>query len=184
MPAIASPAPARLAPAPPASPARRRRAVTLPDAALYPREPREDKPSRDRRAGSNNRGRTYGQAIGALALPLGIHALIAPETAHAAGWYNDVQMGPRADGGFVGGGGGAAGGGAPAFGYEDRSDDYDYTTKDLAVDLASPLVAYKVVSWALNQEVPRWLDAITLAFTLAAVYAVLFDVTALDDRLQ
>jgi hypothetical protein len=118
-------------------------------------------------------------------VPLGIHALIAPETAHAAGWYNDVQMGPRADGGFVGGGGGGgAGGGEPAFGYEDRSDDYDYTTKDLAVDLASPLVAYKVVSWALNQEVPRWLDAITLAFTLAAVYAVLFDVTALDDRLQ
>ena len=183
MPAIASPAPARLAPAPPASLARRRRAVTLPKAALYP--PREDNPSRDARAGSNNRGRTYGQAIGALALPLGIHALIAPETAHAAGWYNDVQMGPRADGGFVGGGGGGvAGGGEPAFGYEDRSDDYDYTTKDLAVDLASPLVAYKVVSWALNQEVPRWLDAITLAFTLAAVYAVLFDVTALDDRLQ
>ena len=184
MPAIASPAPARLAPAPPASLARRRRAVTLPKAALYP--PREDNPSRDARAGSNNRTRrTYGQAIGALVVPLGIHALIAPETAHAAGWYNDVQMGPRADGGFVGGGGGGvAGGGEPAFGYEDRSDDYDYTTKDLAVDLASPLVAYKVVSWALNQEVPRWLDAITLAFTLAAVYAVLFDVTALDGRLQ
>ena len=181
MPAIASPAPARLAPAP-ASPARRQRAVTLPNAALYPREQREaeDKPSR----GSNRRRRTWGQAIGALAVPLGIHALIAPETAHAAGWYNDVQMGPRADGGFVGGGGGAANGGSPAFGYEDRSDDYDYTTKDLAVDLASPLVAYKVVSWALNQEVPRWLDVITLAFTLAAVYVVLFDVTALDERLQ
>ena len=28
------------------------------------------------------------------------------------------------------------------------------------------------------------LDAITLAFTLAAVYVVLFDVTALDERLQ
>jgi len=45
-------------------------------------------------------------------------------------------------------------------------------------------VAYKVVSWALNQEVPRWLDAITLAFTLAAVYVCVFDVNALDGRLQ
>ena len=60
----------------------------------------------------------------------------------------------------------------------------DYSTKDLAVDLASPLVAYKVVSWALNQEVPRWLDAIILAFTLAAVYVCIFDVDALDGRLQ
>jgi hypothetical protein len=45
-------------------------------------------------------------------------------------------------------------------------------------------VAYKVVSWALNQEVPRWLDAIILAFTLAAVYVCVFDVNALDERLQ
>ena len=173
MPAIASPAPARLAPAPPASLARRRRAVTLPKAALYP--PREDNPSRDARAGSNNRTRrTYGQAIGALVVPLGIHALIAPETAHAAGWYNDA---PGSGDAFVGGGG-------EGFGAKGDEAEYDYGTKDLAVDLASPLVAYKVVSWALNQEVPRWLDAITLAFTLAAVYAVLFDVTALDDRLQ
>lgn len=61
--------------------------------------------------------------------------------------------------------------------------EYDYGTKDLAVDLASPLVAYKLVSWALNQEVPVWLDAIILAFTLAAIYVCLFDVNTLDDVL-
>jgi hypothetical protein len=44
-------------------------------------------------------------------------------------------------------------------------------------------VAYKLVSWALNQEIPIWLDAIIIAFTLAAVYVCLFDVDALDDVL-
>ena len=100
-------------------------------------------------------------------------------SAHAAGWYNDVPSG-----GFVGGDFGGGGGEASGFGDEGEAEEYDYQTKDLAVDLASPLVAYKVVSWALNQEVPVWLDAITLAFTLAAIYVVFFDVTDLDDVLQ
>ena len=61
--------------------------------------------------------------------------------------------------------------------------EYDYKTKDLAVDLASPLVAYRLVTWALNQEIPVWLDAIIIAFTLAAVYVCVNDVDALDDVL-
>ena len=69
------------------------------------------------------------------------------------------------------------------FGAPGDAAEYDYGTKDLAVDLASPLVAYKLVSWALNQEVPVWLDAIILAFTLAAIYVCLFDVNTLDDVL-
>jgi hypothetical protein len=203
--AIAAPARVRLTRrplAPTASRRHRRGAVIAPNAALYPRDDDADGKD-DKRA---KRRRTWGQAIGVLAVPLGIHALITPDAAHAAGgWYNDVQLGPRSDGGFIGGGAsGGAGDATPAFGYEDRGDDYDYryiififvraislttcfffySTKDLAVDLASPLVAYKVVSWALNQEVPRWLDAIILAFTLAAVYVCIFDVDALDGRLQ
>ena len=97
------------------------------------------------------------------------HAHLAGD-AHAAGWYNDV------DASFVGGGG-------EGFGAPGDAAEYDYGTKDLAVDLASPLVAYKLVSWALNQEVPVWLDAIILAFTLAAIYVCLFDVNTLDDVL-
>ena len=100
---------------------------------------------------------------------LGAHAHLAGE-AHAAGWYNDVDSSS-----FVGGGGegfGAAGARRVRLRH-----------KDLAVDLASPLVAYKLVSWALNQEVPVWLGAIILAFTLAAVYVCLFDVDTLDDVL-
>lgn len=50
---------------------------------------------------------------------------------------------------FVGGGGGGV----------DESL-YVYTTKDLAVDLVSPLVAFKVACAVFNQTTPRWLDAI------------------------
>ena len=105
----------------------RRGGVIVPNAALYPRDDDADgKKDVDKRA--KRRGRTWGQAIGVLAVPLGIHALITPDAAHAAGgWYNDVQLGPRSDGGFIGGGAaGGAGDATPAFGYEDRGDDYDY----------------------------------------------------------
>ena len=105
----------------------RRGAVIVPNAALYPRDDDADgKKDDDKRA--KRRRRTWGQAIGVLAVPLGIHALITPDAAHAAGgWYNDVQLGPRSDGGFIGGGAaGGAGDATPAFGYEDRGDDYDY----------------------------------------------------------
>ena len=110
--------------APTASRRHRRGAVIAPNAALYPRDDDADGKD-DKRA---KRRRTWGQAIGVLAVPLGIHALITPDAAHAAGgWYNDVQLGPRSDGGFIGGGAsGGAGDATPAFGYEDRGDDYDY----------------------------------------------------------
>ena len=128
--AIAAPARVRLTRPPLASAASRRHrrgAVVVPNAALYPRDDDADgKKDDDKRA--KRRRRTWGQAIGVLAVPLGIHALITPDAAHAAGgWYNDVQLGPRSDGGFIGGGAsGGAGDSTPAFGYEDRGDDYDY----------------------------------------------------------
>ena len=128
--AIAAPARVCLTRPPLASTASRRHrrgAVIVPNAALYPRDDDADgKKDDDKRA--KRRRRTWGQAIGVLAVPLGIHALITPDAAHAAGgWYNDVQLGPRSDGGFIGGGAsGGAGDATPAFGYEDRGDDYDY----------------------------------------------------------
>ena len=48
------------------------------------------------------------------------------------------------------------------------------------VDLASPLVAYRVVTTALNQEVPRWLDAIIIAAVLGAAFVLATDNTSLD----
>ena len=65
----------------------------------------------------------------------------------------------------------------------DEEDDYVYTTKDLAVDLASPLVAYRVVSTALRQEVPAWLDAIILIAALGAAYVVFTGIDVLDPYL-
>ena len=59
--------------------------------------------------------------------------------------------------------------------------EYDYKTKDLAVIRAAS--CYRLVTWALNQEIPVWLDAIIIAFTLAAVYVCVNDVDALDDVL-
>lgn len=101
--------------------------------------------------------------------------LLLAGDAMAAGWYNDVG-GASAGGGFGGGGdGGGFMGGAE--GAAEDVMDYDYGTKDLAVDLASPLVAYKVVSWALNQEVPVWLDAIILIFVVGGVLVRLSAVT-------
>eukprot|EP00740_Mantoniella_antarctica_P021663 CAMPEP_0198681014 /NCGR_PEP_ID=MMETSP1468-20131203/5993_1 /TAXON_ID=1461545 /ORGANISM="Mantoniella sp, Strain CCMP1436" /LENGTH=230 /DNA_ID=CAMNT_0044422129 /DNA_START=64 /DNA_END=756 /DNA_ORIENTATION=+ len=117
--------------------------------------------------------RTYGMLVASLvsAAPLLLFAGSA-----MAGWYNDGGGPIEGSGGgaFVGGDFGAEGGDAV---------EYDYGTKDLAVDLASPLVAYKVVSWALNQEVPVWLDAIILVFVIAAVYVCVFDINSLDDVL-
>jgi len=64
------------------------------------------------------------------------------------------------------------------------SDDYIYTTKDLAVDLVSPLVAYKVVSTAMNQKLNPALDASIALATAAAIYAVVTDASGLDAYLQ
>ncbi len=54
----------------------------------------------------------------------------------------------------------------------------------LSVDLASPLVAYKVASLVFNQEVPVWLDVIIYGAAAAATYIVLSGNTSLDAYLQ
>ena len=78
----------------------------------------------------------------------------------------------------VGGGDGFAG--APSFAEED----YAYQTPDLAVDLASPLVAYRLVTTALRQEVPLWLDAIIVSAALGALWVVVTGNHSLDSVLQ
>lgn len=83
----------------------------------------------------------------------------------------------RADGFAVGG---VPGGRASGFG----EDDYAYGTRDLAVDLASPLVAYGLVTRALRQEIPVWLDAITLVFVCGAAWVVFTGDTSLDAYLR
>ena len=74
----------------------------------------------------------------------------------------------------VGGGDGFVG--APDF----ASDEYVYRTPDFAVDLASPLVAYRLVTTALGQKVPAWLDAIIAFAALGAAYVVFTDDHSLD----
>jgi len=61
--------------------------------------------------------------------------------------------------------------------------EYVYRTRDLAVDVVSPLVAYKVVTLALGQENPKWLDAIILVATLGAAYVVFAGVDTFDKYL-
>lgn len=63
-------------------------------------------------------------------------------------------------------------------------DGYVYTTRDLAVDLASPLVAYRLVTFALNQAAPPWLDALVAASVAVAAAVVVTGSTALDGYLQ
>jgi hypothetical protein len=60
---------------------------------------------------------------------------------------------------------------------------YIYTTRDVAVDLASPLVAYKVASFLFNQEVPVWLDVIIYAAALGAAFVVATGADGLDKYL-
>jgi hypothetical protein len=101
--------------------------------------------------------------VAALALVCAAAASLgAADGAHAAGFV-------------VGGGADAPGAQAP--------DDYVYTTRDVAVDLASPLVAYKVASFLFQQEVPKWLDAIIYASALGALYVVFSGSDALDKYL-
>ena len=69
-------------------------------------------------------------------------------------------------------------------GVPEDANSYVYSTKDLAVDLASPLAAYKVASLAFNQEVPKWLDVIIYGAVAAALLVVLTDNTALDGVLK
>ena len=72
-----------------------------------------------------------------------------------------------------------------AEGVNQATDAYVYTTRDLAVDLASPLVAYKVVSTALlKQELPSWLDAIILLSAVGAAWVVVTGFDGIDAYLQ
>jgi hypothetical protein len=107
------------------------------------------------------------RAFGAAAL---LAALAYSGVAHAA------------DAGFAVGGLGGAGGDGAGFA-AGSDDDYVYTTRDVAVDLASPLVAYRVASLAFNQEVPLWLDAIIAVAALGAAYVVFTGVDSLDKYL-
>lgn len=93
-----------------------------------------------------------------------------PECAHAV----------SSDAGFtIGGGGSASFVGAPDF----ASDEYVYRTPDLAVDLASPLVAYWCVTKALKQEIPVWLEGIIFFAALGATYVCVTDNHSLDSIL-
>lgn len=94
-----------------------------------------------------------------------------PECAHAV-----------SDAGFTIGGQGASSSsfvGAPDF----ASDEYVYRTPDLAVDLASPLVAYWCVTKALKQEIPVWLEGIIFFAALGATYVCVTDNHSLDSIL-
>lgn len=94
-----------------------------------------------------------------------------PECAHAV-----------SDAAFTIGGGGASSSsfvGAPDF----ASDEYAYRTPDLAVDLASPLVAYWCVTKALKQEIPVWLEGIIFFAALGATYVCVTDNHSLDSIL-
>jgi len=91
-----------------------------------------------------------------------------PECAHAV-----------SDAGFTIGGDATSFVGAPDF----ASDEYVYRTPDLAVDLASPLVAYWCVTKALKQEIPVWLEGIIFFAALGAAYVCVTDNHSLDSIL-
>ena len=102
---------------------------------------------------------------------IAISAFVAssfPECAHAV-----------SDAGFTIGGGATSFVGAPDF----ASDEYVYRTPDLAVDLASPLVAYWCVTKALKQEIPVWLEGIIFFAALGATYVCVTDNHSLDSIL-
>ena len=106
--------------------------------------------------------RVVARTVALTTVALGAATLVGDATAAAASAF------------VVGGGDGFVG--APDF----ASDEYAYRTPDFAVDLASPLVAYRLVTTALGQKVPAWLDA-TIAFAaLGAAYVVFTDDHSLD----
>ena len=74
-------------------------------------------------------------------------------------------------------------GGVPEFG-SDETVEAAYATADLAVDLASPLAAYWVVTKALRQEIPTWLNAIIFLAVLGAVWVCVTGNTSLDAYLS
>merc|ERR1711920_432149 len=78
--------------------------------------------------------------------------------------------------GFVTGGFGSNGGQEQKglFGFLNSGDDefYEYRTRDVAVDVISPLLAYRLVCWALGQKFPNWLDILLALATAAAITVV------------
>ena len=106
--------------------------------------------------------RVVARTVALTTVALGAATLVGDATAAAASSF------------VVGGGDGFVG--APDF----ASDEYVYRTPDFAVDLASPLVAYRLVTTALGQKVPAWLDAIIAFAALGAAYVVFTDDHSLD----
>jgi len=106
--------------------------------------------------------RVVARTVALTTVALGAATLVGDATAAAASAF------------VVGGGDGFVG--APDF----ASDEYAYRTPDFAVDLASPLVAYRLVTTALGQKVPAWLDAIIAFAALGAAYVVFTDDHSLD----
>lgn len=106
--------------------------------------------------------RVIARTVALTTVALGAATLVGDAAAAAASAF------------VVGGGDGFVG--APDF----ASDEYVYRTPDFAVDLASPLVAYRLVTTALGQKVPAWLDAIIAFAALGAAYVVFTDDHSLD----
>lgn len=106
--------------------------------------------------------RVVARTVALTTVALGAATLVGDAAAAAASSF------------VVGGGDGFVG--APDF----ASDEYMYRTPDFAVDLASPLVAYRLVTTALGQKVPAWLDAIIAFAALGAAYVVFTDDHSLD----
>ena len=61
--------------------------------------------------------------------------------------------------------------------------EYIYTTKDLVLDLCSPIIAWRVVTLALNQECPAWLNTLSIALVGVCIWAVFGDVNFADQYL-
>ncbi len=114
---------------------------------------------------SSSSPRVVARTVALTTVALGAATLVGDATAAAASSSASF---------VVGGGDGFVG--APDF----ASDEYAYRTPDFAVDLASPLVAYRLVTTALRQEVPAWLDAIIAFAALGAAYVVFTDDHSLD----
>ena len=109
--------------------------------------------------------RVIARTVALTTVALGAATLVGDATAAAAASASSFAVG--GGDGFVG---------APDF----ASDEYVYRTPDFAVDLASPLVAYRLVTTALGQKVPAWLDAIIAFAALGAAYVVFTDDHSLD----
>jgi len=63
-------------------------------------------------------------------------------------------------------------------------DEYVYTTKDLAFDLVSPLLAFILVNFLFQQTSPRWLNVIIYTLVGAAGLVIVLDLHTLDAYLK